>query len=186
MVTTMELEWIVALQRAVHASPMLQAVAVISARYLIFLNIALVAWLFFHKGRLRHFASESAWAFGLAVVITQIVSLLTKRPRPFLASSEIQALIPLPWNASYPSGHTSTSFALACILLYADWRVGVISMLIALLTALGRVAVGVHYPTDILGGLIVGFVAFAMVRAAHEQLYTRRMEKTARAHRHED
>ena len=130
-------------------------------------------------------AIEAAWAFTLSVALTESISHFTGRPRPFQVSHAIHLLIPPPWNASYPSGHTATSFALAFIFLYADWRVGVVSLLIAVLTALGRISVGVHFPTDVLAGLILGFVSFAVVRAIHAQLYTRRMSTAARTHRHD-
>jgi membrane-associated phospholipid phosphatase len=55
--------------------------------------------------------------------------------------------------------------------LYAgDKRLGQLGILIVIGVALGRVAAGVHYPSDILGGALVGLASFAIVRLGHKAL----------------
>ena len=61
---------------------------------------------------------------------------------------------------SFPSGHTACSFAAAwTIFRTAPRRYGTTALVLAALIALSRLYVGVHYPTDVLGGLIVGVAA---------------------------
>lgn len=95
---------------------------------------------------------------------------LIARPRPFVVNEAITPLITdvSPYR-SFPSGHSGGSFA-AMFSLYR-WvpkKVGVPALILAALVALSRLYVGVHYPTDILAGCVVGFMcsvwAYYLVR----------------------
>ena len=101
-------------------------------------------------------------AWGVAFILESMVG----RVRPAIAiPNQINALINLPGNSSFPSGHTVASFALAfSFFLSVRYRfLGVLMMLLAILVAFGRVAVGAHYPTDVLAGAAVGMlVAFLL------------------------
>jgi membrane-associated phospholipid phosphatase len=91
-----------------------------------------------------------------AIVLAQVVSdqlkELTDRPRPPAAS----ALGALPANGSFPSGHATTAAAVAAALWWSSRRASLALAAFALLIALSRVWLGVHYPTDVLAGLALG------------------------------
>lgn len=78
-------------------------------------------------------------------------------------------------EASFPSDHATLLFGLALPLLPAAasrlW--GVIFLLLALGTAWARVYLGVHFPADMLGGLAVAVVAWALVAALRGPLHGR-------------
>ena len=59
---------------------------------------------------------------------------------------------------SFPSGHTSASFAAACALVRTLPKWGTVCMILAGVIALSRLYVGVHYPSDVLGGMVVGIL----------------------------
>ena len=95
---------------------------------------------------------------------------LIARPRPFVVNEAITPLITdvSPYR-SFPSGHSGGSFA-AMFALY-KWvpkKIGIPAIVLAALVALSRLYVGVHYPTDILAGCVVGFMcsvwAYYLVR----------------------
>jgi membrane-associated phospholipid phosphatase len=81
------------------------------------------------------------------------------RPRPFVTYKDIIPLIPPPGGFSFPSGHTTSSFAVAFVffeLLPRKW--GIPALLIAAGIAFSRLYLRVHYPTDVLGGILIGYI----------------------------
>ncbi len=88
-----------------------------------------------------------------------ILKYLINRTRPFDAVEGLITLIEQPSSFSFPSGHASSSFAVAtvmCVLLPRKYSIPV--LILAVLIAFSRVYIGVHYPTDILGGMIIGLL----------------------------
>lgn len=81
---------------------------------------------------------------------------LIARPRPFDADLSIIPLIPKPTDFSFPSGHTLSSFAAATSLTLSFKRRGAYSFILATLIAFSRLYLMVHYPTDVLFGIILG------------------------------
>lgn len=61
-------------------------------------------------------------------------------------------------TASFPSGHAATFFALAAIMYAHDQRLGIAFFVLATLMGIARVAAGVHYPVDIVGGAAIGML----------------------------
>lgn len=86
------------------------------------------------------------------------------RPRPF---DEISAVIPLiikPEDYSFPSGHTCASFASAFVYYrMLPRKYGAAAVFLAALIGFSRIYLGVHYPTDILGGILVAYVGSSIV-----------------------
>lgn len=79
------------------------------------------------------------------------------RVRPCDINTAVQLLVARPTDYSFPSGHTAASFAAVSALFFAGekklWKP---SLVIAVLIAFSRLYLYVHYPTDILGGIVVG------------------------------
>ena len=110
------------------------------------------------------FLGNGGWFWILcAVVLLAVTNLLLKnivaRPRPF---AEIEALIPMitkPKDFSFPSGHTTASFAVALVMLrMLPKKFGIPAVVLAALVAFSRLYLGVHYPTDVLTGLVIALV----------------------------
>lgn len=100
------------------------------------------------------------------LAVNLVLKPLVGRVRPYQIIDEISVLTALPADASFPSGHSAASFAAAWALFRSGRKKwGAWALVLACLIALSRLYVGVHYPTDVLGGTIIGFlVAEAAVR----------------------
>lgn len=89
--------------------------------------------------------------------ITEILKYLFHADRPFLVLKDVSALF-FETGYAFPSGHATFFAALAFAIFFAHKKVGYTFMFFALLIGLARIIAGVHFPIDILGGFIVGFM----------------------------
>ncbi|NIT03555.1 phosphatase PAP2 family protein, partial [Candidatus Saccharibacteria bacterium] len=73
------------------------------------------------------------------------------------------------YYASFPSGHTTFLAALGTASFFTDRWVGVTVIILALLTGMGRVLAGVHYPVDIVGGFLLGATVAGLAKWTHDR-----------------
>ena len=113
------------------------------------------------------------------ILCNLILKNLVARGRPYDVNTAIAILIKKPLDFSFPSGHTAASFAAMTALFLAKMKKAWIAALIlAVLIAFSRVYFYVHYPTDVLGGAVVGILSGIIGYAIVEKIDKRR--KTAR------
>jgi undecaprenyl-diphosphatase len=117
------------------------------------------------------FLNASNRRIGYVVILTLIVSTLigegivkhiVRRDRPSVVSVK-DLLISKPITYSFPSGHTLSSFAAAGVLSVYFTQYRLIFMAIAFLIALSRLYLHVHYPTDVIAGIILGILCSKIV-----------------------
>jgi len=104
---------------------------------------------------------------GLAVllsrgIIVSLIRLAWHRPRPFVALDLIP-LVPYADKGSFPSGHAVALFALALVVYYFHKKTGIIFLALSGLSVLARVYVGIHWPSDILAGVLLGLGSAILV-----------------------
>jgi undecaprenyl-diphosphatase len=135
------------------------------------IGILLLLWLFVWwraRGRTGSTQAMAMLAWGpVAVLIGEAVNIPLRnwidRPRPFLSHEGLTVLVPDKTDPSFVSDHSMVVMALAVGLFLIDRRIGVIAVITALFQGFGRLYVGVHYPTDVLGGYALGaFVVLAL------------------------
>jgi undecaprenyl-diphosphatase len=117
--------------------------------------------------------NRALYAFYSALVglsINVVITIFYFHPRPFMLGLG-QTLIRHSPESSFPSDHATLAFSIAFFfLLDKDLKIGAILLLVALLTGFARVYVGVHFPFDIVGSLVVSLVASIFVIILKEYL----------------
>ena len=94
-----------------------------------------------------------------SVLCNVILKNIFVRPRPCDVNTAINLLIPRPSGYSFPSGHTSASFAAVAALYFSGERkIWKAALALAILIAFSRMYLYVHYPTDVLGGIVCGIL----------------------------
>lgn len=88
---------------------------------------------------------------------------LIARPRPCAVDTSVTLLVPFPAEYSFPSGHSSNGFTAAAVIFAFYHRAGIAAILLAALIAFSRLYLFVHYPTDILGGMLLGILDACLV-----------------------
>lgn len=93
-------------------------------------------------------------ALGAGLIIVLALQFIILRPRP----QDMRFIWPTPNFPSYPSGHTAASFSVAIILMlaYRRWVWWLVAIGGALMISLSRLYLGHHYPSDVVGGFILG------------------------------
>ncbi len=119
---------------------------------------------------------------GIAVALALVCSLLlcnlflkpvVARIRPYELREGIELIIDKPNDFSFPSGHTSSAFAAAMAMLISRvWkRIWIPAISLAAAIAFSRIYLYVHYPSDVLGGIVVGTLCGLVGAFAAETMY---------------
>lgn len=93
------------------------------------------------------------------IVVNLVLKNLVARTRPYDMLEELLLITKRPSDLSFPSGHAGACFAVASVLfLCLPRRFGIPAMVVAVLISFSRLYVGAHYPTDVLGGMVIGCI----------------------------
>ncbi len=133
----------------------LDALGLFFAEYLPYVLIALLIILFWKKKRVifQSLLAGISARFG----IVELIRLFWQRPRPFV---ENNVNLLLEHNgAAFPSGHAAFFFGLSTVIFLYNKKAGVLFFIASFLISISRVFVGIHWPSDILAGAIVGIFA---------------------------
>lgn len=131
--------------------------------------------LFWKKTRPIGFTVLISLLFDFLIINVALKDLVS-RPRPFVVNEAIKPLITdvSPYR-SFPSGHSGGSFsAMFALYRWVPKKLGIPALVLAAFVALSRLYVGVHHPTDILTGCVIGFLcaflAYKIVKNGQEKL----------------
>ena len=102
-----------------------------------------------------------------------------QRDRPPTVILDPKPLMEVPTTSSFPSGHTSTSFACAYVISRLAPRLTIPVFVLAALIGFSRVYVGVHYPLDVVAGAIFGLIVARALLTLLAALQRSRRSRTA-------
>jgi membrane-associated phospholipid phosphatase len=124
------------------------------------------------------FAQRNAFVISISLMTTMSASEILKysinRPRPFISYPDIQNVTSSS-GPSFPSGHASIAFSLATSvsLAYPKWYIIVPSFLWAGAVGYSRMDLGVHYPSDVLFGAVLGTGSAILIKVINQMLMQR-------------
>jgi undecaprenyl-diphosphatase len=134
-----------------------------AAEALFFLLLAVLCVFARHErfAPVRRAAVAAGLSAGLGLLVVKIITEFYDRARPFVAHpGAVHLFAKHAADASFPSDHATASMAIAvAFLLRRRFGLGALTLVFALILDFGRVAVGFHYPTDVLGGAAIGALA---------------------------
>jgi undecaprenyl-diphosphatase len=134
----------------------------------LFVAATLALWLLDRPGRWYRWkitCLSGLASGGLGLLAAQAISHLWVRERPFEAHPAQTLLLASPSHEpSFPSDHAVAAFAIAfSVALIGGRRAGALFLAGATIIALTRVFVGLHYPGDVAGGALIGFVSALII-----------------------
>jgi len=121
--------------------------------------VPLVFWLYVFRKDSNEWTSSLILAVAMvtAMALTDVLKTVFNLPRPFqVPSLGISARGELPTNPGFPSGHITNAFTVATVIWsrYPAWRIPFI--VLAISTGVSMVILGLHFPSDVLGGVFLG------------------------------
>ena len=162
---TLDTQLLYLLNSLAGQSPLLDRSILFFASDLAYLLVAIfIAFLFFsqypRREKLQLFFVAAISSIIARYGVTELIRYFYYRPRPFIELSVNQLL---PHTASsFPSGHATFFFAMATAIYLYNKKWGIGFFIAATLITVSRVIAGIHYPSDIIGGAVIGvLVAYA-------------------------
>lgn len=99
----------------------------------------------------------------LAWIFSTVLKRVFDRERPSHAIEGFKQIIPPPTCGSFPSGHTASSFAFFIALVFVGHPLALLVGIWAILVSFSRLYLGVHYTSDIVGGIFLGFISASVL-----------------------
>lgn len=120
----------------------------------------LVALILLMMRQTRRTGMDMAVAMLLLFIVGNLIlKNVIDRTRPYNLYQSLIPLAPKPHDASFPSGHTMHSFGAATAIFLNDRRWGTAALVLAFGIGISRMYNGMHYPTDVLAGALLGVAA---------------------------
>jgi len=157
----------------------LDSIAIFFAKYLVYYLAAGAAVVFFliknKKERIHYLFLVGASVVLSRLVITELIRLIWHRSRPFV-DYQVNQLLEHSASGSFPSGHTAGLFALSAAIylfgkkFYSAYNqrllcgVGIAFFIMSFFIGLARIFTGIHFPLDILGGIVVGVLSAIIIQ----------------------
>lgn len=126
---------------------------------LIFSGLLPLILIVINAGRSRILGIEMLASLSFSQVFVQILKRTLTRERPYNILENIKTFDIVLKDYSFPSGHTTASFSMATILTYYLPQFMILFIALAFLVGISRIYLAVHYPSDVIVGIILGVMS---------------------------
>ncbi|MDQ0915322.1 phosphatase PAP2 family protein [Paenibacillus sp. V4I5] len=159
----MDYHWFQLINQLGNSLPALNLVMRLLASYALYVfYIGIVIYWFTRQDLKRRMVAESLLSTYVAITFSGLLAHFFYRDRPVVTHNVIQ-LISHPANASFPSNHTIGAFVIATSIWIHRRKVGKVWLVLAAGIAFSRVWTGVHYPSDVIAGAVIGIAAAVLM-----------------------
>jgi len=129
----------------------------------IFTTIILLAMIVFGKEKIRVAGIEGLTSLSVSQIFVQVLKRSLQRERPYNILKNINTFGINLRDYSFPSGHTTASFSIATTMTLNFPSISVILVILALTIGISRMYLGVHYPTDVIAGIVIGISSAVII-----------------------
>lgn len=93
-----------------------------------------------------------------AIIMCKFLRKTINRKRPYLTFSLIS--LPVKNEPSFPSNHTCSTFIISFMFFYVSYKIAIMLLIISTIVSVSRIIIGIHFPLDILGGIMLATIIF--------------------------
>lgn len=135
--------------------------------------IVIILSIVFKKQTIKRIALMCLLSLLIADGIALVLKTLICEPRPFITFGDVHLLVVEDDPFSFPSGHATSTFAVVGFLVFKlkNKLWSVILILFALIIGFSRIYVGVHYPLDVIAGMILGVLTAYLVYKYEDKIF---------------
>lgn len=145
------------LQGYAGRSSFLDMLMILISKRVRYVYLFVMVFLWLNKKSDKKMNTDAFLSIFAALVTNRLIKIIYFRPRPFV-KKRVGILIPSKVDSSFPSKHTLLVFAFSSTIYFYERVLGTFLLGLSLLTGVSRVWVGSHYPSDIFGSGILGFL----------------------------
>lgn len=128
-----------------------------------FSALVIFIFVFFGNKKIKNIGVEIFVVLGISQIIVHSLKRLLSRERPYNILEQLNTFGITLKDYSFPSGHTAASFSIATTIALNIPKISIIVFFIAIIVAISRIYLGVHYPTDVAAGIIIGCLSSIMI-----------------------
>lgn len=159
------------INRFAGSNAVLDKIGILTAEYLPLIFILVLVFLWFRNKEYKNSVLYCVYSAILGLSLNFLITLFYFHPRPFMDKIGVLLIKHAP-ETSFPSDHATFMFSVAFMLLYFKntRTTGVILSAIAMIGGTARVFVGVHYPFDIIGSILVAMISSYVIFISKDKL----------------
>jgi len=147
-----------------HTSKVLDWIGIFLAEYALYVvGILFLILLIWKKNRLMIISAGISVVLS-RLVVAEIIKIFSHRARPYVSLEAINKLVLENGDfKSFPSGHATIFFAIAMAIYFFNKKLGIIFFISAIIISIARIFVGIHWPSDIIGGAVIGIISAVVI-----------------------